>query len=314
MSQSSEPTRLDPPSRWGSRLRMIAFRAIRISLLVYLGVFLVLSAMQSRLIFPGQVSQGTPLADVRPRPGVDRIEMVAASGERVVALFGPALHADGSLRDDAGQQPTLLFFYGNGDCLAAFADQLDVFRRLGLNVMIPEYLGYGLSEGTASEAGFYATADAALAHLQSRSDVDPHKIIVGGWSIGSGVAIDLAHRVPLAGLAAFSAFTSMGELVHKFYPIPGLGLALKHRFENLRKIRDIRCPTLIGHGEDDLLIPISMSGQLAEAAGGPVRSFRVRAGHNDFFANGTDRIAEAFGWLINQVAFANDGARGGDNP
>ena len=54
---------------------------------------------------------------------------------------------------------------------------------MGANVLIPEYVGYGLSTGDACEAGCYATADAAYQHLLSRSDIDPRRIVVAGASL-----------------------------------------------------------------------------------------------------------------------------------
>src|SRR5690606_21675274 len=131
-----------------------------------------------------------------------------------------------------------------------------------------DYLGFGLSGGVAGERGCYDTADAALAYLRGRKDVDPSRIIAAGWSLGGAVAVDLASREPMAGLAVFCSFTSMGDMVRLFYPLPGLGLLLKHRFESVAKIRRVRCPTLIGHGDRDSLVPASMSDLLAEAAGG----------------------------------------------
>ncbi|WP_169973279.1 alpha/beta hydrolase [Tautonia rosea] len=290
------------PASRSFRLRAVLFRLIRMVLLVYLGLMLVLSGFQAKLIFPGQASQGLAVYAVVPRDGLERVEMTAEGGERVVGLFGAALEADGSPREDADRRPTILFFYGNGDSLAGNLQQLESFRRLGANVMIAEYLGYGLSGGQASEQGCYATADAALAHLRSRTDIDPSRIIAAGWSLGGAVAVDLASREELAGLAVFCSFTSMQDMVRRFYPIPGLGLFLKHRFENLKKIEGIRCPTLIGHGSDDQMIPVEMSDQLAWAAGGPVMSFRVPTDHNDFFLAGGDRIQAELSRLVEHVA------------
>jgi fermentation-respiration switch protein FrsA (DUF1100 family) len=277
---------------------------MRMAALVYLGFMLVLSQMQAQLIFPGQSSQGLPTSTVRPGPGSELVELHTGGGDRVVALFGAALSAEGGPLPDGPARPTILYFYGNGDCLANCIGEFEAFRRLGANVMIADYLGYGLSGGTAGEAGCYATAEAALEHLRGRSDVDPARIVAAGWSLGGAVAIDLASREPIAGLAVFCSFTSMGDMVRLFYPIPGVGLMLKHRFDNLRKIREVRCPTLIGHGSDDRFIPASMSDRLAEAAGGAVSSFRVPSDHNDFFVVGSDQVREQLRALIDRAAGA----------
>ena len=285
-----------------ARIRSAVLRLLRVIALAYLGVLLVLSVMQSRLIFPGQVSQGTAAARVDPPPGADLVTLSTPDGTRVVALFGPALTPDGRPRTDAAQRPTILFFYGNGECLAACDLEFDRFRRLGANVLIPDYLGYGLSEGSASEVGCYRAADAALDHLRHRPDVDPDRIIAVGWSIGGAVAVDLAARNPLAGLAVLCSFTSMDEMVRRVFNVPGLALMLKHRFRSLDKIGDVHCPILLGHGSRDRIIPAIMSDRLAEAAGGPVTSFRVDSDHNDFFPIGSDRIDRELGRLVEQVA------------
>ena len=71
--------------------------------------------------------------------------------------------------------------------------EFDRFRRLGLNVLIPDYLGYGMSAGKASEIGCRETAETAYQALVSRG-FPPSRIIAGGWSLGGAVR----HRPGLA--------------------------------------------------------------------------------------------------------------------
>lgn len=261
-----------------------AGRLVRLVLLAYLGVLLVLSSMQLRMIFPGADSQGQPWAVARPPAGAELVALTTPQGERVTALFAPALSPAGAALADAPRRPTFLFFYGNGMCLAATTGLVESFRRLGVNVMVPDYLGYGMSGGSPSEAGCYAAADAALAHLRSRPDVDPRSIVAGGWSLGAAVAIDLAAREPVAGLVVFSGFTSMAAMARRVLPYLPTSLLLRHRFESIAKIGRVRVPTLIGHGDADSLIPLAMGDELARAAGGPVTRILVRgAEHNEFF-------------------------------
>ena len=297
----------DEPGRPRLRARLGRFglRVLRVLALAYLGVLLVLSALQSRLIFPGQESQGTPAAAVQPSPGAVVVELASADGEPIVALFGRALTGDGGPRADAAGRPTLLYFYGNGESLAGSLAEFEAFRRLGANVLVADYLGYGLSGGTAGESSCYATADAAYDHLLDRPDVDPGRIVAAGWSLGGAVAIDLASRRPVAGLASFSTFTTMAEMVRLSYPLPGLTLLLRHRFESLAKIGRIACPTLIGHGDGDALVPATMSDRLAAAAGGQVETFRVASGHGDFFLVDRERTLDALGRLVERVAEAS---------
>jgi fermentation-respiration switch protein FrsA (DUF1100 family) len=283
-----------------SLVRRLVVAMIRVGLLVYIGVALIFLTLQARMIFPGSVSQGKPDTVARAPAGAELVTLTASGGDRVVALFGPALGPDGSPRADAARRPTLLFFYGNGNCLADQAELFGRFRRLGLNVMIPDYLGYGMSGGQPSEVGCRETAEAALAHLASRADVDRSRIVAAGWSLGGAVAVDLASRQPVAGLAVFSTFTRMVDMAKLVVPFLPASLLLRHRFESLAKISAVECPVLIGHGRLDRMIPYVMADRLAdaaEAAGlGPVARVTVaEADHNDFFDLGGRMVLSALG-------------------
>jgi pimeloyl-ACP methyl ester carboxylesterase len=269
-------------------------RIVRLGLLSYLGVVTVLFSLQVRLIFPGASTQGQSFAEVRPRPGTELVNLTTKRGERVVALYGPALGTDGRPDPQAAHRPTLIYFYGNAMCLNDTADQLEKFRRLGLNVIIPDYVGYGMSGGSPSEKGCQATADAVYDFLVTTQGARPERIISAGWSLGGAVAIDLASRRQVGGLIAFSSFTSMVEMSHRILPFVPARLLLRHRFDSLKKIQHITCPILIGHGRLDGVVPFDMGQELAAKDKGPVTTLWVdQAEHNDFFDAGGKRLEEA---------------------
>jgi len=272
------------------RIRGWVVRLGRVALVVYLGLVLVLSALQKWMIFPGASTQGQKQACIRPMAGTELVELKAATGQKVVALFGAALDSEGKRRADAPSRATVLYFYGNGMCLADCFSEFNHLRKLGFNVMIPEFLGYGMSEGSASEDSVYATAEAAWEHLVSRSDVDQKKVIVAGWSLGSAAAIELAATKPVAGLMTFSAFSSMKEMARRVLPWAPTSLMLKHHFENEVKLRKVKCPVLIVHGREDDIVPFDMSEKLKGAAG-KVRYVPVDgARHNDLFEVGNAEL------------------------
>ena len=159
------------------------------------------------------------------------------------------------------------------------------------NVLIPDYVGYGMSAGSPSEKGCQATADAAYDFFVSTRRVNPTTIIAGGWSLGGAVAIDLAARRQVGGLVAFSTFTSAVEVARRLLPFAPVSLLLRSRFDSLRKIATIRCPILIGHGRRDTIIPLRMGEALAASAGGPVATVWIdQAAHKHFFDNGGPQI------------------------
>ena len=155
----------EPARRNRSRWRSVLVIGSRLLILVLVGFLAMVYLLQDRLIFPGSATQGSPQAGVHPRSGAELVQLSTSRGERVAALYGPALLPDGRPHPDALSRPALVYFYGNAMCLAYAELEFDRFRRLGLNVLIPDYLGYGLSGGKASEIGCRETAETAYQAL-----------------------------------------------------------------------------------------------------------------------------------------------------
>jgi pimeloyl-ACP methyl ester carboxylesterase len=286
-----------------SPLRRWSIRVLRLAVVAYIGLCLATYLGQDWLMYPAARKSGEPPRSFRFGPGSERVDLKAADGTPIAAAFGVAAFADGSPRPDAAARPTVLYFYGNGGSVEWSWSEFDAFRRLGANVMIPDLPGYGASGGRPGEAPFYAAADAAYAHLLARPGVDSQKVIVVGWSLGGGIAVDLASRRPVAALVLCNAFTSMPEMAGQLLPwLPGRYLC-RAQFLNEAKIRSVRCPTLICNGLRDTLIPATMSDRLAAAAGGPVTRVRVAdADHNAIFDPGPEGVWPAIGRLVDEVA------------
>ncbi|MGD0388976.1 MAG: alpha/beta hydrolase [Tepidisphaeraceae bacterium] len=223
-------------------------RILRIAVLVYLGVALVIFAIQDSLIFPGASTQGQRDAILTQGHGYELLSLHTAGGTPIAALFGKALQSDGQPLADVRHRPTVIFFYGNGSCMAHSTDVFNHVRRLGVNIIIPEFEGYGMSAGKPSEKGCYAAADTAYDYVLSRGDIDAKKIVPVGWSLGAAAAMDLASRRPVAGLVTISAFTSLRDMAHQTIPWLPTSLLLKYRFDNVGKLAGISCPILIIHG------------------------------------------------------------------
>lgn len=247
-----------------------------------------LSAIQIPLIFPGMFMQGTDSAQFQTPPGGHRLDLRAPSGERIEGLFCPASVEVGI---DTAHRPTVLYFYGNGQCLATSLEQVALLRRCGADVLIADYLGYGLSEGKPSEAGCYAAATALYDYAMAQPNIDHSKLVAAGWSLGAAVAIDLAARKNMAGLITLSAFTSMRDMAHLQFPSIS-PLLVEHPFLSRDKIRAVTCRTLMIHGRRDTLVPLTMSGELRNvAAGKPLTYLPISgAGHNDLFLVGGKQI------------------------
>jgi uncharacterized protein len=237
---------------------------------LYLCACLAFYFLNDHGLFPGRGTHGLLQAMVPPSPGYKLVHFNTAHGDPIVAIFGRALDGGDHVLSEAASRPTVLYFYGNAISMANCFNEFRGFRRLGLNVMIPDYPGYGMSGGSASERSFYACGDAAFEQLLHRPDVDPRQIASVGWSLGAAVATDVAAHRPVMCLATFSAFTSWKDQTgsHHFW-LPTAWL-LSARFDNAAKFSTLRCPVLIAHGRQDEIIPFTNCERLATARGGVV--------------------------------------------
>lgn len=81
--------------------------------------------------------------------------------------------------------PTIVFLHGNaGNMGHRLHNVVGLYNNLCCNILMLEYRGYGLSEGTPSEEGLYIDATTCLDYLSSRSDINHSEIIVFGRSLG----------------------------------------------------------------------------------------------------------------------------------
>jgi len=298
MTNPAIPVEQKSPGSFGRFIR----RLLRIIISVYLVLCIIVFFAQDWMIFPGWYEQGKPETKILFGGDAQVVHFTTSNGIPIAAVFGIARRPDGVLYTAADHRPTVLYFYGNGGSAAYSQGEFDHFRKAGCNVLIPDFPGYGQSGGKPSEKNFYASADAAWSYLQTRPEVDMKKIIVVGWSLGAGAAIDLASREPVMGLATMNAFTSLSAMAQKILPWVPTSLLLKYRFDNLTKIALIHCPVLIVNGKQDVLVPPAMSAALAKNAGGPVTRLVVEsADHNTIFSAEPTLIWGAFQRWIDRL-------------
>jgi fermentation-respiration switch protein FrsA (DUF1100 family) len=183
---------------------------------------------------------------------------------------------------------TWLWCHGNAGNISHRLENLRLLHdELGVGVFLFDYRGYGRSEGSPSEEGTYRDAEAALAYVLSRSDVDAERIVDFGRSLGAAVAVELATRRPPFALILESPLPSIAELVRHHYPFLPVGGLLRTKYDSLSKIAKVRVPLLVLHGDWDEVIPFEAGRKLFEAANEPKRFYTIRgAGHNDTYIVG----------------------------
>ncbi|MDB5327741.1 MAG: Dienelactone hydrolase family protein [Phycisphaerales bacterium] len=273
ISGMEEPNPPTPGKRgWRYRVKRIA----KFSLAIYIGACAILYFVQDSLIFAGHSTQGA--LDAQSHEGfIQTVQLTAAEGTRIVAAYRPAT---GRAQD----APTVLFFSGNAMCAAWCDSIISNLNDLGCNVLVPDYIGFGESQGVPSERACYATADAAWKYLMEQRAIPADRIVVMGWSLGSAVAFDLASRQHPAGLITLSAFTSMPDVAQKSYPIIPVRLLIRSQFTNLLKVPKVKCPVLLFQGRKDTLVAPANAEALLKAFGNQAELIWLdRADHNTMF-------------------------------
>ncbi len=178
---------------------------------------------------------------------------------------------------------TVLFFHGNAGNISHRSKSIKIFHRLGFNVFIPDYRGYGKSEGHPSEAGLYEDSYAAWHYLLSEKSLQSEQIILFGRSLGGAVATKLATREQPDALILESVFSSADDIAKSLYPGLSHLILLRFDFNNRAMIKHVHTPLLLMHSPDDELVPMEQGRNVFLAANQPKKMFLLRGTHNNGF-------------------------------
>lgn len=243
------------------------------------GGSLVFEALLRRSLF-GLSGRGSPSEIGAPALVPDGL---AVQVEQVRFSTPDGHHLDGwFFKPSEEPLATILYLRGRGQAFELWAteERATAFARflqgIGCAFFVFDYRGSPGGNGRLTERGSYLDAEGALAYLRARTDVDPKRLVYYGFSLGTGVAVELARRRPAAGLVLRAPFTSVRDLVKchrpRLRPLMALAPWLPMtRYDSAAKIGMVRMPLLIMHGDADELIPYWMGRRLYELAPGPKR-------------------------------------------
>ena len=183
---------------------------------------------------------------------------------------------------------TVLFLHGNAENISSHIASVYWLPAESFNVFLPDYRGYGQSEGNPTMGGLIDDSEDALAWLMASGRVDPRRIVLFGQSLGGAVALNVAsreaNRSKLQALIVDSTFSSFPEIVRDKlrvfwvtwvlqYP---LTMFTSNRYSPIAAVKKLDgLPLLILHGENDEIVPAYHSPRLFEAAGEPKELWMV---------------------------------------
>jgi fermentation-respiration switch protein FrsA (DUF1100 family) len=236
--------------------------------LVYLGGVTVLYFKQREMLFPiPPVGRTAPAAAGLPE--AEEHELTTYDGETVIVWHVPAKPG----------HPVILFFPGNGDFLAGRVSRFKAVTSDGTGLVALSYRGYAGSSGSPSEQGLLK--DAAAAYDFTAARYDARRIIVWGFSLGTGVAVAIAAEHPLRKLILEAPYTSTVDVASSLLRIVPVGLLMRDKFRSDRRIGLVTVPLLIMHGDNDPAINISFGERLFALAHEPKRFVRFPGGGHD---------------------------------
>ena len=250
--------------------------------LIYLGGLAVLYFKQRALLFPiPQVGRMAPAAAGFPQ--AEEHVLTTSDGEKVIVWHVPA---------SAGR-PVLLYFPGNGDFLAGLVGRFEAIASDGTGLVALSYRGYAGSSGSPGEEGLGTDATAAYAFAAAR--YQPGRIVVWGFSLGTGVAVALAAEHPIGKLILEAPYTSTVAIAASLFPFVPVSLLMRDSFHSDRRIGRVKVPLLIMHGDRDPTIPIVFGERLFALAHEPKQFVRFRGGgHDDLDQFGAVEAARHF--------------------
>lgn len=203
---------------------------------------------------------------------------------------------------------TLVWFHGNAGNISDRLLNIKLLHdRIETNIFIFDYRGYGRSEGTASEKGTYLDGEAAIKYLLGRDDAGVRRLILFGRSLGAAVAAEMAIRFNSLGLILESPFVSIREMARAIFPSLPIAWLLRTRYDTMEKVRLIKTPILVLHGDRDATVPFAQGKKVFEIASEPKRFHRiVGASHNDTFVVGGEEYYRALREFIESALAANE--------
>ena len=241
---------------------------------------------QSHLIFPTHA-----VAAAGPFPkGAKRLSVKSADGSELAGIHIPPDHA-------VGDRTLVLGFGGNawnGQDVAEYLHEL----YPDADVVAFHYRGYKPSKGSPSAEGLIA--DAPLVYDAADELVKPVRTIAVGFSIGCGIASQLATARKLDGLILVTPFDSLKAVAQSMFPWIPLGPFFSHEIDAAAAIRKVDLPVAIIAAQRDEIVPTDRTDALRKVASNLIFDRTIpRSGHNDIYTRSDfqDAMREALAKL-----------------
>ncbi|MDJ0365291.1 alpha/beta fold hydrolase [Hymenobacter sp. H14-R3] len=157
----------------------------------------------------------------------------------------------------------VFFLHGNAGSLAEWGQLAATYTRLGYDVFMLDYRGYGKSTGTITSQA-QLLADVEVSYQQVVANHDESQVVIAGYSLGTGPATWLAARHRSRRLLLHAPYYSLADMAAHTIPVwPILpGFLLRYPMPTNEFIRQVSAPIVLVHGDHYELIPYNSSVRL----------------------------------------------------
>lgn len=156
----------------------------------------------------------------------------------------------------------VLYLKGNSKSIKGWGKFAVDFTRLGYNVLMVDYRGFGKSTGRRSQKAI--KRDLQLVYNKIKELTTEDRIVLYGRSLGSGFAAKLASTNNPRMLVLDAPYYSLTKVTSRYMPFMPLSLLMKYPLPTYKWLKYVQCPIHIIHGTHDKLIPFKSSVKLSQ--------------------------------------------------
>lgn len=220
--------------------KKIFLRTLKLLLIFYILICIGLYFFQEKLIFfPDKLDKKYKFSFGQPFEEVN-----------IKSIDGNLLN--GILFTTDNVKGLVFYLHGNAGALNSWGGVAKRYTDLHYDVFILDYPGYGKSGGSIkSQSQLFEDIQAAYNEMKKRYSED--KIVILGYSIGTGPAAKLASTNHPRLLILQAPYYNLTDMMRHTYPIIPAFL-LKYKFKTNEYLKDCKMPVVIFHGNQDEVI------------------------------------------------------------
>ena len=169
------------------------------------------------------------------------------------------------------QDTVILYCHGNKDHMDFYWCREKLYAHMGglgrYGVLMFDYPGFGLSEGTATENNMYAATSSAISWLKTRG-LTNERFMMFGFSLGSAAVCEVAghssdYALQPSKIILEAPFASAEIMIQDaaLLSMPGSFL-VDLKIDNATEIKKVNVPLLWIHGKADSFLSMKSHGQL----------------------------------------------------